>query len=214
VNYDQSVDDKDNVLRRLPVTQATKNRYLSKIQGGTVIWNDWRRRQKRRIDLTNINLQGQILPSVEFIDVDLRGSDLSKSSINGGDFRDSDLSGTNFREVTAGWFSAINCCFDKSTFYGIDFYASRLTNSSFKQTDFTGANLYRARIDDCNFRGANLRGADFSDAILINVDLTEADLTNSKFTNASVFDIHTDTEGLLWLVAESPKILVTSTLQI
>lgn len=133
------------------------------LKQGVEVWNQWRRENSSlKPDLKRSHLSGKNLGQVNFIEADLRESDLSWCNLVKSDLKDSDLRGTNF--ATANLEEA------------------DLRGANLRKADLFGAVLTKAKLQDAaligtNLEWVNMQRANFSHASIGEVSFFEADLT-------------------------------------
>lgn len=169
------------------------------------------RTYRKSLDLSNANLQGVILVSVQlqganltlaqlknayFMGVQLQGADLTGADFQGGSLVFEYLEGTQSADEYYGFNSLPNANLTEAqkqsgNLKGTQLQGACLRSANLQGVDLNGsqlqgANLTQARLRGANLSVANLQGADLSGACLQGAKLTEAQLQGANFTRANL----------------------------
>jgi uncharacterized protein YjbI with pentapeptide repeats len=126
--------------------------------------------------------------------LDLRGADLSDSTLWTTNFADVNLDGAKLRHA-----GLVNACLvgahlKDANLRGANLLGADLTRASLSYADLTEAGITRANLTEAQVYGADLTGADLSKSdltgtVLNGSNLTGAKLTGAKLENARMGDI-------------------------
>lgn len=141
--------------------------------------------------LSSMDFSNQHFENVNiFRNIDLFGTNFSKSDLNQCDLSGSDLSRSNMKEVTAQaakfrYSTLVKANLVKSYFRDADFTGANLIGVTAKYACFVSANLSRTQLSEADlskasFWMANLSGSDLIGAKLVEANLYEADLQNAQ----------------------------------
>jgi hypothetical protein len=128
--------------------------HVNILKEGVEAWNQWRRKDPDRGDLS--------------------GAVLSRTFLNGADFRRVDLSDANLSgaNLSGAFLIAANLG------------AAKLSGADLREANLTGADLSGANLIDANLRAANLRGANLRRAYLLSTNLTSTKIAGANFTDS------------------------------
>ncbi|RJP48920.1 MAG: toll/interleukin-1 receptor domain-containing protein [Anaerolineaceae bacterium] len=121
---------------------------------GPETWNEWRRSNPVKIDLSQTSL----------VYTNLKGADLSEANINRSDLRGANLNGANLRESDLG---------------DSDFIGAELIDTNLSMAYLRGANLINANLLGANFQMADLSEVNFTKAETGRNIFTRIDLSKS-----------------------------------
>jgi len=169
--------------------------HLGVLKQGVDAWNQWRRAQERKPDLSKANLSGAKLCGAnlwqaDVSNADLSGADLSFADLNGASFTATDLS-----HADLGYACLISGDFAKADLHNAKLFNTNLKGANLSHADLTEADLTEADLTDANLSltilcntffhnanlsGANLDGADFRDAAALSTIFGNCDLRKAK----------------------------------
>jgi hypothetical protein len=133
--------------------------HVNILKEGVEAWNQWRRKDPDRGDLS--------------------GAVLSRTFLNGADFRRVDLSDANLSGANLSGAFLIAANLGAAKLSGADLREANLTGA-----DLSGANLIDANLRAANLRAANLRGANLRRAYLLSTNLTSTKIAGANFTDS------------------------------
>ena len=136
------------------------------LERGPEVWNNWRRKNKEIIDLSEVDLRhikgdGVWLSDAILNNSNLSGVNLFRANLKGAKLSKATLSGTILREAVL----------EKTDLYNSNLRDANLSNTNLKETNLRKTDLSRA-----NLSSADLSYADLSFANLTSADLKGADL--------------------------------------
>ena len=162
--------------------------HLDILKQGVNRWNQWRKENK---EVPGFHLADR---KVYFIEVDLRGADLSDAYLVGVNLSCADLSGVNFCRANLG-----GADLGLSNLFGAEFSDAHLVYVNLESTHLRFAHFKGARLDNAdlrgtdlpnvNFHGASLSRASLNYANLSNTDLRDADLNEADLSRANLSDV-------------------------
>jgi uncharacterized protein YjbI with pentapeptide repeats len=160
--------------------------HLSKVRGGSIAWNEWRR------------LNPTVRP-------DLSGADMSMAKAREAAFHYGLLTGGmggSLRDLSGMDFSGADLT-------GASLIGQMLTGASFNGADLSGANLSHAHLVESNFQDAKLNGCRVYGISTWNVDLTRADQANliiSTYEEPTITVDNLEMAQFIYLLLSNEKI--------
>jgi uncharacterized protein YjbI with pentapeptide repeats len=126
--------------------------------------------------------------------LDLRGADLSDSTLWTTNFADVNLDGAKLRHAAFVNACLVGAHLKDANLRGANLLGADLTRASLSYADLTEAGITRANLTEAQVYGADLTGADLSKSdltrtVLNGSNLTGAKLTGAKLENARMEDI-------------------------
>jgi uncharacterized protein YjbI with pentapeptide repeats len=116
----------------------------------------------------------------QFINLQLRGSDLRGINLSQADLRGADLSKANLREVNLSGANLAEAQLNEA-----DLSSANLEEANLTETSLIKAYLIRANLHSANLRNAYLTGAYLTKSILTGADLKGAYLNGVQWTGAN-----------------------------
>jgi uncharacterized protein YjbI with pentapeptide repeats len=137
---------------------------LSILKQGVDVWNEWRKTNRIKIDLSQTRLDG----------VKLQGVNLHRADLTGASWRGADLSGADLSKSTLGLTDLSKATLTKANFIGAE-----ISGTLFTQANLKGADLRLTRSSDSNYGQADLSGA-----LLFAANLIGSEFEGAKFSGA------------------------------
>lgn len=157
-------------------------KHLEILIQGVSSWNSWRQENYNILpDLANADISGLVLDNINFMDVDLRSSNLANCSLNNADFMGCILNESNLSHAIAKNTNFSACNLVGSDCRNCDFTGSRFIEATLIKTDFSKSNL-----DNCIFSRANMAEAVLANATLLKSYLIESSLIDANLNNANI----------------------------
>ena len=122
-----------------------------------------------RVDLRQVIFKNANLNAIKIVKVDLRGADLSNSSLI-----DANLAFSNFSE--ANLFQA--------NLLRVNLFQAKLSSAILQKTELMKANLSEADLSSANLKGANLVLTNLRKANLVKANLNESNLSAANLSDA------------------------------
>ncbi len=180
---------------------ANKN-HLRILKEGRTSWNTWRKHNPEiEPDLSEADLEGEVLSFFDFSASNLRGINLSKAYLYNSmlvrtDLSDSLLHNTNLHSTNLSHArvalarlseaNLVNAKLESADFRNADLSRSSLRGANLARINLSGANLDGADVSETNLTDSILIGTKFDNASLNNANLSNAALTDADFDNASI----------------------------
>jgi hypothetical protein len=143
--------------------------HVNILKEGVEAWNQWRRKDPDRGDLSGAVLSRTFLNGADFRRVDLSDANLSGAFLIAANLGAAKLSGADLRGANLG---------------GADLSGAKLSGANLREANLTGADLSGANLIDANLRAANLRGANLRRAYLLSTNLTSTKIAGANFTDS------------------------------
>ena len=147
-------------------------------------WNEFREKYPTR--------------EIDFIEVNLRGTNLSEANLSGVNFCSADLSQTilqktNCHKASFIWANLSESSFSdadlsEADFFNANLHGATLSRANCSNARFTRANLSRANLDETEFSRADLSEANLSKASLNAANLSEANFNYSDLHEAELLE--------------------------
>ena len=177
-------------------------KHLQWLLEGSGSWNERRRQQHFKPDLTGANIydafnkagklndKGHIpLSGINLVGADMSGAILSDHSRNHwADLRNAELWYANLKKAQLGKALLEGAILESAVLDEADLRDARLRNAILTCTDLVKTNLDGADLSYANFDGANLFGADLSSTILKSACLSGARLTNAVLHDTKLWE--------------------------
>lgn len=174
---------------------ADPNHFEELRRGGVAGWNAWRTAHPEimpdlsaasmsGVDLRGINLSQTSLLQASIAGTDLRGADLTEAQLMRADLRKANLQGAKLTKATA--FSAN---FEGATAEGAAFDGALLWFANFTDAKCADADFRDAGLRGTTLRRTDLTGADLTYASLVGTHMDDAILDNCRVYGASVWDL-------------------------
>jgi len=178
------------------------NDHLKILKQGRKNWNTWRKHNPElKPDLSEADLQREVLSFFNFSASNLRRINLSKAYLHGCNLVQADLSESNLHNInlhSANLSGAcvaltrlregnlVNAKLEAADLRNADLGMSSLRGAHLVGIDLSGANLDGADLSEANLSDSTLVGTKFINAKLGNANLLNAALTDADFDNASI----------------------------
>lgn len=167
---------------------------LDLLKQGVAAWNAWRDANgSTTIDLSDADLSGKHLESIDFSDANLNSANLSNAELNFADLTDANLGNANLTKAQlfnakllgTNFFHAnlTKANVHETNLVGQMFCTANLTGAAFNNSDLSGANLSGANLSDASFSIANLSNANLNAAIISGTDFCNANLSGADVGN-------------------------------
>lgn len=150
----------------LPEYRMANPDHLNTLKKGSTAWNSWRRDHPHTLpDLSDLNMRGARLGTMNLTAVNFQRSDLREV-----DFREAPLRWADLRRATLSWANLEWCDLREANLQYVDCRAARLL----------GGNLRSANLRDASFHSSDLRRVDLTDGILGHTTFADIDLGQVK----------------------------------
>lgn len=157
------------------------------LEKGVNDWNQWREMNPDiKPDLSNHDLRGKKLPSINFSKTNLREAELHEAKFNNADFTGADLSNAQCRWAVFTNAKLISVVAEGVQFNDATMNGADLSNGNFQNCNFQKCNLGSSKAQKTNFTGCNFKQAKLVNAILTRSQFHKADLSRAKMMS-SVF---------------------------
>ncbi len=127
-------------------------------------------------DLSNANLENACIPNAHFRQANLYKTNLNRATITNADFSDA-----TFKLV-----SAINGCFNSSSFSNSNIENTIFTESTLSNTNFEEAKITSSKFDNARIIDANLNNITFIMTSFIGAELRDVMMKNVNFSEISL----------------------------
>jgi hypothetical protein len=149
-------------------------KHVEILKEGVEAWNQWRRKDPDRADLSGgilsrAFLNGADLRRVNLSDANLSGANLSGAFLIAANLGAAKLSGADLRGAILS---------------GADLCGAFLSGANLREADLTGADLSGANLIGANLGEANLRGTNLRSAYLLSTNLTSTKIEGANFTDS------------------------------
>ena len=154
-----------------------KAEHLKIIKQGVSVWNEWRNTQSDVVpELSNANLNGKNLSSINFESANLIDANLSYSNLIRASLQNADLGGADLSLAKV----------NRANLEGANLRFADLQGAFMSRTILKKCNLIDAKLSVADLFCANLEGADLAGAVLFRTSmagtkLSGADLTGCMF---------------------------------
>jgi uncharacterized protein YjbI with pentapeptide repeats len=146
------------------------------------------------VDLRMIRPYLKFFPGINLPGAQLRNVDLSGSNLSRSFFTRSDFSGANLSEADLNNTNLLEANLSRADLCNANLTKAILSKTNLSGADLRGIKLIRSSSHDypildlqrANLKGANLRGIDFASVDLSYADLSMADLTNASLEGANI----------------------------
>lgn len=162
-----ALEAKESAASELDVARAL----LTGGEEGIRVWNGRRQEQRRRLDLSRIDLKGANLSSADLNDCVLRNASLNSAVLFGARLDRADLAGA-------------------------DLTNARLDAASLRKARLLNVRASGASFRFCDLAGADLRNANFQGASLSPAHLADADLTGAQFSSEALDELKASVSSL------------------
>jgi uncharacterized protein YjbI with pentapeptide repeats len=151
-------------------------------RNGVDQWNQWREEEPSvRPDLSEADLRGAKLGSVDLHEADLRGANLWKADLSSAELR-----GSNLWKANLGGANLEGANLWKADLSRADLGGGWLRGSNLTEADLSEADLSKADLRNANLWKANLSRAILNGATLIEANLRGANLSEAKLIQAKL----------------------------
>ena len=169
--------------------------HLEILKQGVDAWNQWRRAQERKPDLSKANLTGAKLFGANLWKADVSNANFSGANLSYADLQGASFTATDLSHADLGFARLIGGDFAKADLHNAKLFNTNLKGANLSQADLTEADLTEADLTDANLSlailcntffhnanlsGANLDGADFRDAAALSTIFGNCDLRKAK----------------------------------
>lgn len=143
-------------------------------------------------NLSDVNLSGEDLRKVLFVNTNLSGSNLSGANLDGANLQNAEVCGCDFTGANLCRVYAIHANFTEAQMGKAKLTKARLSFSTFTDADLSDSNCDDAYFDFCNmcnthFTRANLTEVNFENARSYEVDFCYASMKRAIFLGAVLF---------------------------
>ncbi|MBF2019707.1 MAG: pentapeptide repeat-containing protein [Hydrococcus sp. C42_A2020_068] len=160
--------------RQSNLTRMENELYLARLKQDVDTWNQWRKGNSQRLDLSRAQL---------------RGAALRRAWLNNVDLSEANLSCADLRRARLCNICAIAADFTEANLSRASLQDAVLKRANFAKTSLRWACLIGADLSGANLAGANLTGADLTNTDLSGANLTGAELTGADLSGASLIDV-------------------------
>jgi hypothetical protein len=160
---------------------------LAQLTQNVSAWNRWRADNSQSVvDLRGAQLTGTTLIGVNLRKADLRGANLIRADVRNANLTDADLSGARLWEADLTDADLKCASLSRASLNGTrltraDLSRARLDHALLRATELTGANLYRTHL-----HGADVYDTDLTSANLYLADLSRTTITKCRLAGANL----------------------------
>jgi Uncharacterized low-complexity proteins len=136
--------------------------------------------------LLRADLRGADLSEASLSDADLRGADLRKAGLNGADLSKASLRQADLSGAALPVADLSEAPLDEADLSEAHLPEADLSEAIMNETDLSGATLRRANLSEADLWGADLSETELFDADLSNADLCWTDLRGANLEQATI----------------------------